>query len=171
MPMSQLLFSFRGRLNRKPYWLTTLVLILIMLVLIVLVVGIGGADLLTGDMSGLGVAFIILLLAYIPLLWIGLAISAKRLHDRNKSAWWLVLFYLVPGILQGVGDRIEGVGIVLTLAGLAISIWALIELGFLRGTVGPNQYGPDPLETRHLIAAQATQTNGAHLHNRDRRRP
>ncbi len=148
MPMSQLLFSFRGRLNRKPYWLTTLVLILIMLVLIVLVVGIGGADLLTGDMSGLGVAFIILLLAYIPLLWIGLAISAKRLHDRNKSAWWLVLFYLVPGILQGVGDRIEGVGIVLTLAGLAISIWALIELGFLRGTVGPNQYGPDPLETR-----------------------
>jgi uncharacterized membrane protein YhaH (DUF805 family) len=148
MPMSQLLFSFRGRLNRKPYWLTTLVLILIMLVLIVLVVGIGGAGLLTGDMSGLGVAFIILLLAYIPLLWIGLAISAKRLHDRNKSAWWLVLFYLVPGILQGVGDRIEGVGIVLTLAGLAISIWALIELGFLRGTVGPNQYGPDPLETR-----------------------
>lgn len=148
MPMSQLLFSFRGRLNRKPYWLTTLVLILIMLVLIFLVVGIGGAGLLTGDMSGLGVAFIILLLAYIPLLWIGLAISAKRLHDRNKSAWWLVLFYLVPGILQGVGDRIEGVGIVLTLAGLAISIWALIELGFLRGTVGPNQYGPDPLETR-----------------------
>jgi uncharacterized membrane protein YhaH (DUF805 family) len=153
MSMSQLLFSFSGRLNRKPYWLTTLVLILIVLVVIALVFGIGGAGLLTGDMSQLGVAFLILPLAYIPLLWIGLAISAKRLHDRNKSAWWLVLFYLVPGILQAVGDQIEGVGIVLTLAGLAISIWALIELGFLRGTVGPNQYGPDPLETRSYAPA------------------
>ena len=24
-------------------------------------------------------------------------------------------------------------------------IWALIELGFLPGTTGPNKYGPDPL--------------------------
>lgn len=31
------------------------------------------------------------------------------------------------------------------LASLAISIWALVELGFLRGTVGANRYGPDPL--------------------------
>jgi uncharacterized membrane protein YhaH (DUF805 family) len=27
-------------------------------------------------------------------------------------------------------------------------IWALIWFGCLRGTVGPNQYGPDPLEGR-----------------------
>ena len=37
--------------------------------------------------------------------------------------------------------------VVLGLASLAISIWGLVELGFLRGTVGPNQYGPDPLQT------------------------
>jgi len=30
---------------------------------------------------------IILLILYIPLIWIGLAIGAKRLHDRDKSAW------------------------------------------------------------------------------------
>jgi uncharacterized membrane protein YhaH (DUF805 family) len=153
MLMSELLFSFSGRLNRKPYWLTTLVLVLIVFVIIALVFGIGGAGLLTGDMSELGVAFLILLLAYIPLLWIGLAISAKRLHDRNKSAWWLVLFYLVPGILQGIGEYAGDVGIILTLAGVAISIWALVELGFLRGTVGPNQYGPDPLEIRSYAPA------------------
>ena len=91
---------------------------------------------------------IIIVLAYIPLLWIGLAISAKRLHDRNKSAWWLLLFYLVPAILQGIGEQIGTAGIILTLAGFGISIWALVEIGFLRGTVGPNQYGPDPLEGR-----------------------
>ena len=41
-----------------------------------------------------------------------------------------------------------GLAIILGLAGFGISIWALVELGFLRGTVGPNQYGPDPLEGR-----------------------
>jgi hypothetical protein len=29
---------------------------------------------------------------------------------------------------------------------LGIGIWALVELGCLRGTVGPNQHGPDPLQ-------------------------
>jgi uncharacterized membrane protein YhaH (DUF805 family) len=29
-----------------------------------------------------------------------------------------------------------------------LGIWALIWFGCLRGTVGPNQYGPDPLEGR-----------------------
>ena len=28
-----------------------------------------------------------------------LAVGVKRLHDRNKSGWYLVLFYIVPGIL------------------------------------------------------------------------
>lgn len=148
MPMRQLLFSFSGRLNRKPYWLTTLAVILIFLVIIVLGFAFGGAALMTGDMSALGIALLVLLIAYIPLLWIGLAIGAKRLHDRNKSAWWLVLFWLVPAILQGAGDRTEGLGLVLMLAGFAISIWGLVEMGFLRGTVGPNRYGPDPLDGR-----------------------
>jgi uncharacterized membrane protein YhaH (DUF805 family) len=146
MSMSQLLFSFSGRLNRKPYWLTTLCLILIFLVLITVVFVVGGASILSGDLSGLGAMIIILVLLYIPLLWIGLALGAKRLHDRNKSGWWLVIFWLVPAVLQGIGEQIEGIGIVLTLAGLGISIWGLVEIGFLRGTVGPNQYGPDPLE-------------------------
>jgi uncharacterized membrane protein YhaH (DUF805 family) len=146
MSMSQLLFSFSGRLNRKPYWLTTLCLILVLLVLITVVFVVGGASILSGDLSGLGAMIIILVLLYIPLLWIGLALGAKRLHDRNKSGWWLLLFWFLPAILQGAGEQIDGIGIVLTLAGLAISIWGLVEIGFLRGTVGPNQYGPDPLE-------------------------
>ena len=27
----------------------------------------------------------------------------KRLHDRDKSAWWLMVFYLVPGVLGQLG--------------------------------------------------------------------
>ena len=55
-------------------------------------------------------------------LWPSIAINVKRCHDRNKSGW----FYLIALIP-------------------IISIWYLIEVGFLRGTVGANQYGSDPL--------------------------
>jgi uncharacterized membrane protein YhaH (DUF805 family) len=152
MPLSQLLFSFSGRLNRKPYWLTTLAMIAVLLVAaIVVMIVAGGAMALSGNgssgLAGLGLGIIlVLIIIYIPLLWIGLSLGAKRLHDRNKSAWWLVLFWLVPGVLQGVGEQVGTIGLVLSIAAFAISIWGLVEIGFLRGTVGPNQYGPDPLE-------------------------
>jgi len=56
-------------------------------------------------------------------MWILLAVAVKRFHDRDKSGWW-VLIVFVP---------------------LIGGLWYLIECGFLRGTDGPNPYGPDPL--------------------------
>src|SRR5262245_65137523 len=54
----------------------------------------------------------ILLILYIPLVWIGLAIGAKRLHDRDKSVWWLLVFYLLPGILSSAGNEVGDVGVI-----------------------------------------------------------
>lgn len=65
----------------------------------------------------------ILGLAYLAFLWPSLAISIKRWHDRDKSGWWVLI-----GFIPLIGW-----------------LWALIETGFLEGTKGPNQYGPDPL--------------------------
>jgi uncharacterized membrane protein YhaH (DUF805 family) len=65
----------------------------------------------------------ILGLAYLALIWPSLAISIKRWHDRDKSGWWVLI-----GFIPLIGW-----------------LWALIETGFLEGTKGPNQYGPDPL--------------------------
>ncbi len=62
-------------------------------------------------------------LIFLLIIWPALAISVKRWHDRDKSGWW-VLIGLVP---------------------LIGGLWALIETGFLPGTEGDNQYGPDPL--------------------------
>src|SRR2546430_13641751 len=88
----------------------------------------------------------IILVLYIPLIWIGLALSAKRLHDRDKSAWWLLVFYALPTILSTAADRTEDVQfITLHLISFGITVWAFVELGCLRGTVGSNRYGPDPL--------------------------
>lgn len=68
---------------------------------------------------------LILLVVYILMVWIGLAIAAKRWHDRNKSAWWILIVF-VP-VVGG--------------------LWYLIECGFLPGTPGSNKYGADPLGT------------------------
>ncbi|HEX9658865.1 MAG TPA: DUF805 domain-containing protein [Rhodothermales bacterium] len=61
-------------------------------------------------------------LAVLFVVWPALAVSIKRCHDRNRSGWF-VLVSLIP----------------------IVSIWYLIEVGFLRGTDGPNDYGEDPL--------------------------
>lgn len=147
-----LLFSFSGRINRAKFWLAILVYIIIGIVLAI-ITAIIGSPTVTNILG-----FIVNLAVFIS----GLSVAAKRLHDRNKSAWWLLVFYIVPGVLIGIGVGMalfgalgEGgggamttVGSLLTLAGVGVSIWAFVELGCLRGTVGPNQYGPDPLEGR-----------------------
>ena len=144
MSMSQLLFSFQGRLNRKPYWLTNIAISVLVFVCALLAVALGiGFGL--GD-STLPAVFVAAAVIGILLFWISLALGAKRLHDRNKSAWWLVLFYVVPGLLGAAASELGTPGLVLHLISFAITVWAFVELGCLRGTVGPNAYGPDPLE-------------------------
>ena len=140
MSMTQLLFSFQGRLNRKPYWtmaITTTVVFILLLLLAVVTLREYGLEFLL-------VTIAILVILYIPLIWIGL--GAKRLHDRDKSAWWLLVFYALPTILSTVADRVEDAQfIILHIVSFGISVWAFVEIGCLRGTVGPNRYGSDPL--------------------------
>lgn len=138
MSIGAMLFSFRGRMNRQPYWLINLLAMAVATGLIFIVTG--GA-ILTEDDAAFGRLAILLPILAIPLTWIGLATGVKRLHDRNKSAWWLLVFYVLPSVLDYAG----GESMLFGIAGLAIFVWALVELGFLRGTSGPNDYGPDPL--------------------------
>jgi uncharacterized membrane protein YhaH (DUF805 family) len=91
--------------------------------------------------------------------WISaFSIGIKRMHDRNKNGWRIVLFYVVPSILAGIANTSEQavVSFVFGLASFVISIWGLVELGFLRGTVGPNAYGPDPLHRPAVVDASIT---------------
>ncbi len=136
--MTQLLFSLRGRTNRKPFWLVTTAMLAAFLVLVFVTVLAADAD---EPVGAVAVIFIL----YLPLLWTGIALGAKRLHDRDKSAWWLILFYVLPGVLGGIGDFAGDAGLVLQIASFIFSVWGIVELGFLRGTPGPNRYGPDPL--------------------------
>lgn len=132
----QLFFGFQGRINRAKYWIAVVVYLAVAIVLVL--VGMGMA------MAGSFLVILIAVIIYIPMIISGVAVGIKRLHDRGKSGWWLLLFYLAPAILSGGGEAM-GAGMVLSLASLAISIWALVELGFLKGDTGANAYGPDPV--------------------------
>ncbi len=90
----------------------------------------------------------------VVLLFVLAALLTKRLHDRNKTGLYAVLFY-GPALLKAVqfytGYSLEGgwfsflqdwgwlIGWELGFVGL----WFLVELG-LYGPVDPNKYGPDP---------------------------
>jgi uncharacterized membrane protein YhaH (DUF805 family) len=140
MDWGNYLFSFEGRITRATYWLFVLISLIAMAVAFALLFALGFS------VAGFIVAGII----YLVLLYCGLAVGAKRLHDRNKSGWWLLVFYLLPNVLSGIGaaSQSPGLNAITGLVSFGILIWAIIELGCLRGTIGPNQYGPDPLEGR-----------------------
>jgi uncharacterized membrane protein YhaH (DUF805 family) len=150
MDWTTLLFSFNGRINRGKYWLAVLIYMVVWIAFIAaILMWIGGTN-IDNLFSLAGAALLIWLLGiviFIAGIWSGLAVGVKRLHDRDKSGWWILLFWLGPSILgnwQMATPDLSG-GLILSLAAGAIAIWGFIELGCLPGTPGPNQYGPDPL--------------------------
>lgn len=104
----------------------------------------------------------------------GIALSAVmiaigRLHDRNISGWWLILYYGLPAALI-VGCSVslfpDVVRIILACPVPYLLIWTIIALGFQVGTAGPNPYGADPValdyeRTRQRQQATASKTVAA----------
>ncbi len=139
------LFSFRGRTSRRDYWriqlLCTAVLAVFWCVGLAAALATG-----VGAWSALGVVALGVLLV------VGMANFVRRLHDRNKSAWWMAPFYGVPilggfalGSMKDTAQTDSAIAVGASLALLALSVWVFIDLGCLRGTRGANRYGPDPV--------------------------
>lgn len=114
-------FDFSGRSRRTEYFLFYICWYAAMALAVMLAIAIVGNDVESGS-DGISMAMIAgagLLFAagIIP----GLAVTVRRLHDQDKSAWF-ILVNLIPY----VGGLI------------------MLVLSFLPGTDGENQYGPDP---------------------------
>jgi uncharacterized membrane protein YhaH (DUF805 family) len=90
-------------------------------------------------------------------LWIFVATSIKRLHDRDKSGWWMVPFFAVPSLYDHFSDLLPGSYFALISGAimLVLMIWGFVELYFLRGTKWTNRYGPDPLGKEQMRARSA----------------
>jgi uncharacterized membrane protein YhaH (DUF805 family) len=117
-----MLFSFEGRIRRGQYWgytfIAWLALVLPMIGVGVMIGLFGAKD---GGSTANTVGVVAMVVLYLPFIWTATALQAKRWHDRDKSAWWILLG-LVP----------------------IANIWSAIEVGFLPGTPGRNSYGPPP---------------------------
>jgi uncharacterized membrane protein YhaH (DUF805 family) len=158
MEWGSYLFGFRGRINRAKYWLWVLLYFSVAL----------GLGLITFAINLPLVNVIVELVFLVLVVFTNLAVTAKRLHDRNKSAWWLLIFALGPGVVAGLGlglivsaSDISGsgaassgnsvaivIGWLAMVVAIVLALWAFVELACLRGSIGPNRYGPDPLEGR-----------------------
>jgi len=147
-----LLFSYSGRINRAKYWLAMAIYFGIGVVIAgAFFIMLGNSILELADDADDGVIFgllskgigffLVALVIYIPLIVSSVFVGIKRLHDRDKSGWWLLVFYLLPTVL----NELSGVSSILAFVSIAITIWTFVELGCLRGTQGPNKYGSDPL--------------------------
>jgi uncharacterized membrane protein YhaH (DUF805 family) len=136
----EFMFGASGRISRARYWKSLLILCI--------------AGLLVLTAAGLAAPFFIIaaVIFFLPWLICGFSIHTERLHDRDKSAWWLVVFYLLPGMLGHLAnfsllDGAAGVALhyALAMVALALTIWGFVEIGCLRGTAGSNRYGANPL--------------------------
>ena len=68
----------------------------------------------------------------ITVTWSGFATGIKRLHDREKSGWWILLFWLGPSVLGGIQATSNNPTVAMTMGfgSSALAIWGLVELGF-----------------------------------------
>ncbi len=130
--------DFRGRSRRLEFWAFALFNVIVYAVLTALILGTTGSwqsfrDVGTDSYSaamtvlfgGMGILFLIYWLAtIIPTI----AVTVRRLHDRDMSGWWYLGFVVLSMI---------------PLVGFLVSI-AFLVITLLPGARGPNRFGPDP---------------------------
>ena len=76
---------------------------------------------------------------YPALLYCGVCVLAKRLHDRGRSGWWAALILFAVVAVWPRPDSFFDFLFALVL------VWAGVELGAMPGEAGTNRYGPNPL--------------------------
>mgnify|MGYP006098445607 FL=1 len=128
--MYELYFSTNGRIPRSTFW-TKFVLVFSIIYLIGIGVDISNDSF--DQESKIGpFSGILIILSFYP----GIAGTIKRAHDRNRSGWFILLS-IIP----------------------FVNIWVTIELNFLKGTSGDNDYGVDPLSNFDLTKDSKKQGN------------
>lgn len=110
---------FSGRARRKEFWMFALFNVIIGFVLAIIESILGSPGILT---------FLYSLAVLIP----SIAVSARRLHDTDRTGWWLLI-----GFIPVIGF-------------IVLLIFMVME-----GQPGENRYGPNPKEAAVAAAAGA----------------
>lgn len=116
--------NFNGRARRKEYWMFTLFYMLLYLPVYAITMFATSQEMLTLAL----IASLLMMVIAFGLLLPALAVQVRRLHDINKSGWWILLGF-VP------------------LANFAFLYFTLKE-----GDKGENLYGPDPKSLEGMLS-------------------
>ncbi len=125
MKFGTALFSFRGRMGRRDYWLKGFPIILLAGISNLALIAVGTDSAPFAKLSQSYAMYSMLL--GITSIWISLALIVKRLHDRDRTGW-LAASIFIP------------------IINIASVLWILTEVWFLKGTNGDNRYGDDSLQ-------------------------
>ena len=109
--------NFEGRASRSEYWYFVLFTFLVSMALNIVDLMLFHSSTGSFHINALGALFSLAVL--LP----SLGLAFRRLHDTERSAWWLLINLTIIG--------------------------GLVTLVFncLPGSPGPNKYGPDPLQS------------------------
>lgn len=137
MGIQQWLFSFKGRIGRRDFWIWIILWVVSMTLLFTLA---------NGGMLDFQMAAFML----VCLVWPTACVTVKRLHDRGRHGAWGLLMVLAWMLLSGhwamLNDTLAwAVG---RLVPVAIVVVMLIDLGAFVGTQGENKYGKATLEVK-----------------------
>jgi uncharacterized membrane protein YhaH (DUF805 family) len=117
--------DFSGRARRREYWMFVLVNVVIVIALSVIdtLLGTGGFRATAGGGSFYAANSLGLLsgLYTLAVLLPSIAVTVRRLHDTDRSGWWILL------------------GFIPIIGGIILLVFYVLE-----GTRGPNRFGPDP---------------------------
>ena len=142
---NRLYLTTDGRIGRQDFWMGIVGLFVAGLIVALIVAAIFGMM----STASRVVLFIVQLAFAYP----SYCLMAKRFQDRDKPAMYAAiligvnLLLALLGLLGVTGDPLDPnfLATIFGLVMLAIGIWVIVELGILRGTVGQNQFGPDPV--------------------------
>lgn len=154
--------DFSGRSRRMEFWMWQLFQFLLYVAVIVLSVALGGGAMMmvgkdpSSALAAGGTILIIFAFYGIYCLAIiipSIAVAVRRLHDTNRTGWWVlapivpyILLIVAGGVAAGSPDSAGAASIlalILMLVMVALAI-VLLVFYFLDGTPGTNSYGPDP---------------------------
>lgn len=147
MSMVQTLTTTTGRIGRRSYWIGAVVVLVAVMVVGILV---GVIQALMGALDNTLASRLAIAVITLPALFPAYALMVKRANDLDLQPWmvWLVMAITVLEMARQLFDwgyASNPLTIALTVVYVLACLWSIVMLGFIRGTVGPNRHGPDPV--------------------------
>ncbi len=158
MSLVNLLFGYKGRINRTQYWVGilgsgTVIGAIAFVMAFSMIMGAAAAPKTSVESVGFGLMAVIGVLVALSG-WVTTALQWKRFHDRGRPGWIallplipaaMILTQMVSGTFGGApgGRVIADIGPWIFL-NWAIGLYFFVELGCLAGNAGANKYGNPP---------------------------